>query len=83
MKWWKVEHRYWQSKGQGFDSLILHPEDQRVTEVKICDSFLFARILPDYKEEMGKAGVKVESKMVKWYYSPISKAQLKRQNPNQ
>jgi len=47
MKWWKVGHRSWQSRGHGFDSHILHPENQRVTEVRICDSFLFARILPE------------------------------------
>jgi len=37
----------WQSRGQGFDSDILHPKNERVTEVKFCDSFLFARILPE------------------------------------
>jgi hypothetical protein len=47
MKWWNVEHQSWQSRGHGFDSDILHPVKERVTEVKICDSFFSARILPE------------------------------------
>jgi hypothetical protein len=39
------------------DSLILHPEDQRVTEVKICDSFFSARILPEDGGKQGTMGV--------------------------
>jgi hypothetical protein len=54
MNWWKSEHRSWQSRGQGFDSDILHPEDQRVTDIKICDSFFSARILPEDGGKMGK-----------------------------
>lgn len=44
----------WQSKGHRFDSDILHPDYERVTEVKICDSFLFARILPEDGKNGGK-----------------------------
>jgi hypothetical protein len=51
----------WQSRGQGFDSLILHPEDQRVTEVIICNSFLFARLLPDKRGKEGKFRGKSQS----------------------
>jgi hypothetical protein len=37
----------WQSRGHGFDSHILHPENQRVTMLKHCNSFFSARILPE------------------------------------
>ena len=47
----------WQSKGHRFDSDILHPENERVTEVKICDSFLFARILPEKRGKSGNTSV--------------------------
>jgi len=58
-------HIHWQSKGHRFDSDILHPENQRVTEVKICDSFFSARFLPEKGGKMGKRGGKSGSKMVK------------------
>jgi hypothetical protein len=36
----------WQSRGHRFDSDMLHSEDQRVTDLKICDPFFFASFLP-------------------------------------
>jgi hypothetical protein len=36
------------------NSYILHPEDQRVTEVKICDSFFLADFCQKMEENSGK-----------------------------
>jgi hypothetical protein len=54
----------WQSRGQGFDSLILHPEDQRVTMSKIVTLFFSARILP---EERGKMRKRSGYSRSEWY----------------
>ena len=41
---------HWQSRGHGFDSHILHPEDQRVTMSKIVTLFFSARNEPRLRQ---------------------------------
>jgi len=45
----------------GFDSFIFRVEIQRVAEIKFCDSFLFAGILPEDGGKEGKTGINSRS----------------------
>jgi hypothetical protein len=45
----------WQSRGQGFDSLILHPENQRVTMSKIVTLFFLPEFCQKMREKWSKS----------------------------